>query len=80
MGKNIFGSFDDLCFGNSFSVHYREYTLGELKTLLTHAGFSIEDYFTRFLYPSSGFEKIVKNIVEYSYPILAGNLFVVGKK
>jgi 2-polyprenyl-3-methyl-5-hydroxy-6-metoxy-1,4-benzoquinol methylase len=79
-GRNVFADLNDLCWGQPFAVHYREYSLGEVTQLLEWAGFDITVREQRYLYPTSGAKKIAKRVIEKLAPSLAGNLVVIGRK
>jgi SAM-dependent methyltransferase len=79
MGRNVFADLDTLCRGDAYSVHFREYTMDELCTLLEWGGFSIARRECRYLYPVSGVERALKAVVRAVAPHLGGNLIVVGQ-
>jgi SAM-dependent methyltransferase len=79
-GHNVFGDLTTLCKGEIFSVHFREYSLGEVRQLFEWGGFHVVDAQSRYLYPVGGVRKLVKAAIESIAPQLAGNLFVVGRK
>ncbi|OFV91983.1 MAG: hypothetical protein A3H95_16100 [Acidobacteria bacterium RIFCSPLOWO2_02_FULL_64_15] len=79
-GQNVFADLHDLCWGQSFGIHHREYTLGEVAQLLEWGGFGVVVRQTAYLYPDNGLRRIAKVAVSTLAPSLGGNLFVVGKK
>jgi len=80
MGKNIFADLKELCLGDAYSVHYREYTLDEVTQLLEWGDFVVPIKEVRYLYPVTGMRRILKAGIEKLFPSLPGNLFVVGVK
>jgi len=79
-GHNVFADLHTLCKGDAFSVHFREYSLAEVRQLLEWGGFQVVEARCRYLYPVGGVRKLVKAILQRVAPQLAGNLFVVGRK
>jgi len=79
-GQNVFANLESLCFGDPYSVHFREYSLNEVVKLLQWGGFRVIVQQSAYLYPVSGIKKMLKRAVEKISPSLAGNLFVVGIK
>lgn len=80
IGRNTFANLHDMCFGDPYSAHYREYSLEEVKQLLKWGGFTIETGRTNYLYPATGLQKALKAVVMATIPSCAGNLFVVGAR
>ena len=80
IGRNTFASLHDMCFGDPYSAHYREYALAEVKQLLKWGGFTIEAGRTHYLYPATGVRKVLKTVVMATIPSCAGSLFVVGAR
>lgn len=79
-GRNVFADLVTLCKGDVFSVHFREYSLGEVCQLLEWGSFRIVEAQTRYLHPVTGVRKLMKATIHLVAPHLAGTLFVVGRK
>jgi len=79
-GRNVFADLHDLCWGEPFGIHYREYTLSEVARLLEWGGFGVVASRAEYLYPDTPLRRLAKVIVGSLAPSLRGNLFVVGKK
>ena len=80
VGRNVFADLHDLCWGQPFGLHYREYTLDEVAQLLEWGSFDVVVRLTAYLYPETGLRHLAKIVVGRVAPSLRGNLFVVGKK
>lgn len=80
MGHNVFADLNNLCWGDPYSAHYREYSLDEVVQLLEWGGFTILIKKTCYLYPETGIRRLLKETINFFFPSLPGNLFVVGIK
>jgi SAM-dependent methyltransferase len=79
-GRNVFADLQELCWGQPFGIHYREYTLEEVGRLLTWGGFEVVVQRAAYLYPDTGWRQLAKNVVGTVAPSLGGNLFVVVRR
>jgi SAM-dependent methyltransferase len=80
MGHNIFADLKNLCWGDPYSAHYREYSLSEVAKLLQWGGFGVIVQQAKYMYPEIGMRKVLKTVIAKLIPSLVGNLFVVGAR
>jgi SAM-dependent methyltransferase len=79
-GQNVFADLENLCFGDPYSAHYREYTLAEVAQLLKWTDFVVSLQQVRYFHRERGIRERVRCAIEVLVPTVAGNLFLVGSK
>ena len=79
-GQNIYTSIEEFCIDIPYGIHYREYTLNEVKALLIKTGFKISVGKTLYFHLGHGMGKTMRKIMLLFFPSMAGNLFIEARK
>ena len=79
-GRNPFPSLEMLCNGSSYALHWREYTMAEVATLLGWSNFDVTKRAYFYGYPQPFARRLVQAAIQRVLPSLSGALFVVGQK